>query len=94
MVGFPRDENVKIVMNRYNKKSDISLKEAEESLKRTIFWTIPNNYQATMSAINQGKPLSVIAGGSEIAKSFTDLTAFLGGSGEIKKEKRAFWGLI
>lgn len=94
MVGFPRDENVKIIMNRYNKKSDISLKEAEDSLKRSIFWTIPNNYHAAMSAINQGKPLSVIAGGSEIAKGFKDLTASLAGSGEVKKEKRAFWGLI
>jgi pilus assembly protein CpaE len=94
MVGYPNDQNVKIVMNRYNKKSDISLKEAEESLKRSIFWTIPNNYQAAMSAINQGKPLSVIAGGSEIAKGFKDLTAFLAGSGEVTKAKKAFWGLI
>lgn len=94
MVGFPSEENVKIIMNRYNKKTDISLKEAEESLKKAIYWTIPNNYQATMSAINQGKPLSVIANGTEISRSFKDLTQSITGSGQAKKGKRAFWGLI
>jgi pilus assembly protein CpaE len=94
MVGYPNDQNIKIVMNRYNRKSDISLKEAEESLKKQIFWTIPNNYLATMSAINQGKPLSAVAGGADISKSFKDLTQTVIGSSEPKKVKKAFWGLM
>jgi len=54
-LGFPKPEKTKILMNRYHKKSLISLKEAEESLKQKIYCLIMNDYQTTMSAINQGK---------------------------------------
>ena len=60
-------------MNRYHKKSLISLKEAEESLKQKIYSLITNDYQTTMSAINQGKTLSAIDRGAEITRNFKDL---------------------
>jgi pilus assembly protein CpaE len=74
-LGYPREENTQIVMNRHHKKSVISLKEAREGINKEISWTIPNDYQATMAAINQGKALSAIASGEEITKRFEELAA-------------------
>ena len=72
-LGFPKPEKTKILMNRYHKKSLISLKEAEENLKQKIYCLITNDYQTTMSAINQGKNLSAIDRGAEITKNFKEL---------------------
>lgn len=72
-LGYPEEENVEIIANRFHKNTDLSLKEAEESLKKKILWTIPNAYKISMSAINQGKPLYTIAQGTEIWKKFNEL---------------------
>ena len=77
-LGFPGKENIRTVINRYHKKSLISLKEAEASIGQKIFWLIPNDFPTTMSAINQGKVLSSVAGGMEITKNLRELAfAFL-----------------
>ena len=67
-------ENVRLVVNRYLKNSEISLKDAQESIQHDIFWTIPNDYRTTMSAINQGKTINAIASKSEIMKSLRGLS--------------------
>lgn len=72
-LGFPADEKIKIVINRYHKKSLITPKEAEESIQKEIFWYIPNDYFNTMSAINRGKTISAIAPKEEITKNFMEL---------------------
>ncbi len=72
-LGFPGPEGIKIIINRHNKKSLISLKEAEEVLKRKVFWHIENDFLNTMAAINQGKPLQQIAPSSEVAKNIREL---------------------
>jgi len=69
-LGFPLDENIKIVINRYLKKSNISLPEAEALFEKEIFWNIPNDYQTTVNAINEGRPLAQFAPGEAITKNF------------------------
>jgi len=74
-MGYPRNEYIKIIMNRYHKNSDISLKDAEKGIQRKIFWTIPNEYQLTMSAINQGKSLVADSNKSDITRKIRNLAA-------------------
>jgi pilus assembly protein CpaE len=92
-LGYPHDEDVKIIINRYQKKSMISLEEAEQSINQKIFWHIPNDYTTTMSAINQGKSLFIVARGSEITTNFRDLATTFLVKAEEEKEKRKvpFW---
>jgi len=59
-LGYPM-ERVKIVANRWLKKSDISLDDAEEGLGEKFFWVLPNDYNTTTAAISTGKPLSQVA---------------------------------
>jgi pilus assembly protein CpaE len=72
-LGFPQRETIRIIANRYQKKSSISLKEAEEAVSEKIHWRVANDYPLTMSAINQGKTISEVASGSEVGKSLREL---------------------
>ena len=86
-LGYPRKENIRIVISRYHKKSLISLKDAEQSIDQKISWLIPNDFSTTMNAINQGKVLSSVARGADITKNFREWAAsFL----EDQREKTRF----
>jgi pilus assembly protein CpaE len=72
-LGRPREEQIKIVINRFTKNSDISLKDAEESISKQIFWVVPNDFKLTMSAINRGTPLTEVAPKSAVARSIREM---------------------
>ncbi len=93
-LGYPHEENVKIIMSRFHNKSLISIKDAEQSIKKKIFWTVPNDYPATMSAINQGKSLLSVAQGAEVSKNLRDLASTLLGKVAVQKPERTFLGGI
>jgi pilus assembly protein CpaE len=92
-LGYPEREKIKIVANRYVKNSEISLKEAEDSIQESIFWTLSNNYKVTMTAINQGKPLPEIAPNSSITKELKELADALNGKEETAPKKKKPWFL-
>ena len=91
-LGYPYEENVQIVVNRFNQKASITMEEAEETLNKKIYWGIPNDYRVTMSAINQGKPLSLVAYGAETSTKMRGLASIISGKGE-KRRRKAFFGL-
>jgi pilus assembly protein CpaE len=90
--GAAHRERIDLVINRYLKKSDITLKEAEESVHREIFWHIPNDYKTSMSAINRGKPLCEIAPKAEITRKIEDLADVLIHGERKEKKKGWFFG--
>jgi pilus assembly protein CpaE len=90
-VGYPR-ENVEIIVNRFQKRTEVSLKDMEDLLGKEVFWKIPNDYFATMEAINKGKPLSTIARRAEITKSFHKLAIAL--STDKKEGSASFFGRL
>jgi pilus assembly protein CpaE len=69
------------------KKSDITIKDAEESLQNKIFWSIPNDYKTTMSAINRGKPIHEISPRADITRNLEELAdSLLQGGREVEKK--------
>jgi len=76
-IGFPKKEKTEIIINRFQKKSMISQEEAVKSLNKKIYWLLPNDYRTTMSAINQGKPISMIDPKSELARNFVKLATMV-----------------
>jgi len=86
-LGYPREDHIKILISRYHKKSLISLKEAEQSIKKEIFWLIPDDYPTTISAINLGKPLNSVVQGAQITKNFKELASHFWEARETKKGK-------
>ena len=87
-LNYLPDERIRIVINRYVKKSEISLKDAEKGINKEIYWTVPNDYKATMSALNQGKSLSQIAKRASITKNLQRLVDILIAPDEKKEKKR------
>jgi pilus assembly protein CpaE len=85
-------ERIKIVINRYLKKSQVSLKDAEDAINSEIFWTIPNDYKTTMSAINQGKALPQFAAKSAVTKNLKELAATLALKEQKGKKRR--WNFL
>jgi pilus assembly protein CpaE len=74
--------DIKLVINRYLAKTDISLKDVEKTMGRVPFWLIPNDYSTALSSLNQGKTLADVAPRAEISKNFRQLAAAF-----IKKEE-------
>ncbi|OPY10837.1 MAG: Septum site-determining protein MinD [Syntrophus sp. PtaB.Bin001] len=74
-LGYPSENAVEIIANRSIRNAEVSPKEIETALKKSIFFTLPNDYRNTMSAINLGKPLMEIDSRSEIAQKFSALAA-------------------
>jgi pilus assembly protein CpaE len=87
-LGYADENRIKIVLNRYTKNNDISLKDAESGIKKELFWIIPNDFNTTMSAINKGKPLAQIASRAAITKSFEDMARALQPSESQPEEKK------
>ena len=90
-LGYPADENVRVVINRYHKNSLISLKEAEKGIGKRIYWQVPNDFQTTISAINQGKTLAAISGKAEITQNIRELASKFCQQSQTQKEKKSFF---
>jgi pilus assembly protein CpaE len=86
------ESKLKLVINRYEKRSDISLKEAEKVLNQKAFWLIPNDYPSVNSSINQGKSVISTAPNSKVTKSFKEMALRIQGKELLKKPR--LWGLF
>ena len=73
-LGYIKKERIKVILNRYLKKNEITLEDAEAGIGQNVFFSIPNDYKTTMAAINSGKPLSELAPQSPIAGSIIELS--------------------
>ncbi len=91
-LGYKGSERAKIVVNRYLKKSEISLADAEKSLSAKIYWTIPNDYRSTISAINQGRPLIESAPKAATTRNLVELAERLYPTEGKAGKKR--WGIF
>ena len=91
-LGYIQKERIKVILNRYMKKNEIALEDAEAGIGQSVFFSIPNDYKTTMAAINSGKPLSELAPQSPIAGSIIELAEKLIPTepGETKKR----WSLF
>jgi pilus assembly protein CpaE len=67
-LNFPA-ESIKMIVNRYKSKYEISLRDFEDSLQQKPFCIIPNDYVTVSTSINKGKALSSIHKRAKITKS-------------------------
>jgi len=66
-------EKTHIVLNRFQKKSRLSIDNVETMIDRKMFWSIPNDYVPMSLGIDRGIPAVLDAPRSKVAKSFNDL---------------------
>ena len=73
-------DKVKIVVNRVGlENGQITLKKAEETIGKEIFWQLPNDYRTMIEARNNGVPLIEHAPKAAITQSFVALAKALSG---------------
>jgi pilus assembly protein CpaE len=76
--GF--DDKVKIIVNRVGYDSgQISLKKAQETIGRDIYWQVPNDYRVMVEVRNNGVPLVQQAPKAAITQSINQLAEALTG---------------
>jgi pilus assembly protein CpaE len=84
-------DKVKIIVNRVGLDAgQITLKKAEETLGREIFWQIPNEYRTMIEARNNGVPLIEQAPKASVTNSMIALAKVL--SGDANEEEVASAG--
>lgn len=80
-------DQVRLVVNRYNPRDAISLKDIQNALGIPVYWTMSNDYEAVVRSINVGRPL-VLDSNSRYGKdlkSFAAAVAGLQGTGSNGK---------
>lgn len=75
-LGYDK-EKIKIIVNRYMENDEIKETDIEKVLSKDIYWKIPNNYFAIMSAINKGIPVSDINDSTNISQSYKGLAQYI-----------------
>jgi pilus assembly protein CpaE len=79
------EEKVKIVVNRAGYDTgQISLRKAQETIGREIFWQVPNDYRVMVEVRNNGVPLVQQAPKAAITQSINQLAAALDGRTDAK----------
>lgn len=78
MEGFK--EKIKVVVNRVGLEAgQISLKKAQETIGREIYWQIPNDYRVMSEVRNNGTPLGEVAPRAGITQAINGLADALSG---------------
>lgn len=86
-------DKVKIVVNRVGLGSgEISLKKAQETMGREIFWQLPNDYRTMVEVRNNGVPLIEQAPKAGITQAFVTLADALAKADDKAKEQPAAAG--
>lgn len=100
MATLGNDENlankVQIVLNRVGSETDISLKKAEETIGKPIYWQIPNEPKPLTESRNLGSPLLTFAPKCKVQQSIVGLAEAVCGKQlqPALKEKSNRWGLF
>jgi pilus assembly protein CpaE len=84
MLSFGEDDGlkdkIKIVVNRVGLETGaISLKKAQETMGRDIFWQLPNDYRTMVEVRNNGVPLIEQAPKASITQAIAALSENLTG---------------
>jgi pilus assembly protein CpaE len=65
-------ERISPVVNRHERRGDISIGEVEQTLGMAVARTIPNHYAAAAASVNQGVPIIRLAGRSPVSRALRE----------------------
>ena len=68
------EDQVRLILNRYDPSDAISVADVEKSLGLKVYWKISNDYEAVMGSVNAGRPI-VLNGGCPYTRDLIGLAA-------------------
>jgi pilus assembly protein CpaE len=88
-------EKVRVVLNRVGSEDgEISLKKAEETIGKPVFWQIPNDFKSVLGSRNAGVPLLQFAPKSKVHQSIVGLAQALSGKNGQAPPKKERWSFF
>lgn len=90
-LGYERDK-AQLILNRFEKGSEIGLTEIERSLGSLAVHTVSNSYKPVTAAINHGGPLAAEAKNNPVTRNLADLAREL--LPQTEESSRTFMGRI
>lgn len=83
-------DKIKVVVNRAGLESGaITMKKAQETIGREIFWQVPNDYRTMVEVRNNGVPLTEAAPKANVTQSLLGLADALSGERKESTEEAA-----
>ncbi|MEK6736499.1 MAG: AAA family ATPase [Pseudomonadota bacterium] len=76
------DDKLRLIVNRYDKNSEITLDDIQNTLKMSVFKTVPNNFSVVDESVNHGVPVFKLAQRSPVAKAIQEISSELSQSTE------------
>jgi pilus assembly protein CpaE len=83
-LGYNKDK-VKLIINRYDKGSDIQIKDVELTSGMEVFAMVPNSYHYVSSSVNQGIPILNVAKHNPVATALYEITQKFVPGAQVKK---------
>jgi pilus assembly protein CpaE len=82
------EDQLRLVLNRYDPQDAVSVEDVERSLGLKVFWKVSNDYEAVMGSVNAGKPI-VLNGGSPYTVDLAGLAGLVTGIQEPRVSRGA-----
>jgi pilus assembly protein CpaE len=79
------NHQVELIVNRFEKKAEISLKDIEKTLPERAIHVVPNNFAVAMECANLGNPIVQSKRNSAIKESLAEISHLLENPVEEKK---------
>jgi len=86
-------DSLRVVVNKHDRGSDLTLADAAEALGAPVAWTVPGDARTAERAINEGTPF-VSRGKSKLASAFTDYAAQLAKGDAGQDDRQGFGSLL
>lgn len=77
-LALPR-ERIRIIVNRYSKRSTVGLEDVQRSLDFPKAFAVPNHYQLSLDSIDSAMPLFDLDKDAAVVRALRDLQAELSG---------------
>jgi Flp pilus assembly CpaE family ATPase len=87
------NEQIRLIVNRYQDDDMISAEEVERTLGLKVHWKLSNDYGAVIGSLNSGKPI-VMNGKSLYSQDIKALAADLAGIEAEESKRRGLIGGI
>jgi pilus assembly protein CpaE len=91
---LPRgEEQVRLILNRYDPKDAITIQDVERGTGLKVFWKVSNDYEAVMGSVNAGRPI-VLNGGSPYTRDLQGLAAEVTGTRDTTAKRSRLAGAL
>jgi pilus assembly protein CpaE len=85
------ESKIKLIANRYDKSSDLSLSKIEDALKTKFYKVLPNDFPNATASMNAGKPIYQVSPSGSLTTAIMELANELVGQVGIAPAQPSLW---